>query len=176
MSVLPAWMIALAAAGAGAALAAGAQQLRVAGLRAEHARYEARIEKEKSAAWEVANARKDELERLRAEKSELVAGIDKRVAMEREDASQETEARLRGIAAGTVRVRYVAAQCPAATRGDVPAAAGATGVVDAAGIELSPEAGIDVQLLRQSVRIDSVQIEGLKEYIRKITEISDGGH
>jgi len=161
--IVPTWLVALLAALAGAAAAGWVQQLRIDGADAAHTR--ALLEAERKA-----STAKDKLEETRKTLADVVAAIDTRITKERADAAKQTEDRLRGVAAGTVRVRYVAAKCPAASAGgDVPAAAGAASVVDGEGVELSPKAGQDVLLLRQSLSDDAAQIDGLKAYIRVIT-------
>ena len=162
--LIPWWAFVAAGAVAGALLAGMVQQLRVAGIKTEFADYKtAQAELWRQQA-EMTNKVKDAVEAERQAKAADVAALDTRIAKEREDASAETERRLRGIAAGTVRVRYVAGSCPAAS--PVPATASAPGVADEPGVGLSPEAGQDVLLLRQSLAEDRAQIAGLKDYIR----------
>ena len=85
------------------------------------------------------------------------------------DAIAENNRRRPAVAAGTVRVRYVAARCP---RPDLPATAAAGSVGDGAGIELAPAAGLDVLDLREALIRDRAKIEYLQGYVRKITEPS----
>ncbi|THJ32415.1 hypothetical protein E8K88_12000 [Lampropedia aestuarii] len=105
---------------------------------------------------------------MRVRMGELVAGIDARVSMEVRNALDENERERSGVAAGTVRVRYVAASCPRATSANngVPEAASTSGLDDGAGIELSREAGQDVLALRAELIRDRAKITGLQEYIR----------
>ena len=71
------------------------------------------------------------------------------------------------VAAGTVRVRYVAARCPSP---DLPATTATGSVGDGAGVELAPAAGLDVLDLREALIRDRAKIDYLQAYIRKITE------
>lgn len=157
--LVPTWLIALVAALAGAATAGWVQQLRLDGADAAHARALLAAERKAS------NAR-DKLEETRGTMAARVEEIDQRIARAREDAVHETENRLRAVASGAVRVRYVAAKCPALGGGDVPAHASAPGVADGAGVWLAPDAGQDVLVLRQSLIDDAAQISGLQAYIR----------
>ncbi|MDR0273877.1 MAG: lysis protein [Burkholderiaceae bacterium] len=167
--LVPSWAIALAAALAGAALGGGVQQLRIASLQTEHAQYREKQALALAAAEKAARLAQEDLQITRNQLTGTVAGIDQRMTKAREDAAKETETRLRGMAAGAVRVRYVAASCPN-PGGAVPAAAASPGLADAAGIDLAPEAGQDVQLLRQSLADDAIQIGGFKQYARAVAD------
>ena len=167
--LIPAWAIALAAALAGAALAAGVQQLRLYSAEAEHAQHREQQALVLANAEREARAAMAGLEATRKTLADKVAEIDTRISMERLDAVHQTETRLRGIAAGTIRVRYVAAACPA-SGSDVPDHTGPAGMAHGAGIELSAAAGQDVLVLRQSLTDDAAQIRGLKAYARVCQE------
>ena len=93
--------------------------------------------------------------------------LDARITKEVSDAVEENNRRRPAVAAGTVRVRYVAARCPSP---DLPATAATGSVGDGAGIELTPKAGLDVLDLREALIRDRAKIEYLQNYIRKITE------
>ena len=97
----------------------------------------------------------------------FLSTLDARITKEVSDAIAENNRRRPAVAAGTVRVRYVAARCPSP---DLPATAATGSVGDGAGVELAPAAGLDVLDLREALIRDRAKIEYLQGYIRKITE------
>ena len=97
----------------------------------------------------------------------FLSTLDARITKEVSDALAENNRRRAAVAAGAVRVRYVAARCPSP---DLPATAATGSVGDGAGIELTPKAGLDVLDLREALIRDRAKIEYLQNYIRKITE------
>lgn len=102
----------------------------------------------------------------RAAQAEHLSALDARITKEVSDAVEENNRRA-AVAAGTVRVRYVAARCPSP---DLPATAATGGVGDGAGIDLAPAAGLDVLDLREALIRDRAKIDYLQGYVRKITE------
>lgn len=103
----------------------------------------------------------------RAAQAEHLSTLDARITKEVSDAIAENNRRRSAVAAGTVRVRYVAARCPSP---DLPATAATGSVGDGAGIDLAPKAGLDVLDLREALIRDRAKIDYLQAYIRKITE------
>ncbi len=97
----------------------------------------------------------------------FLSALDARITQEVSDALAENNRRRPAVAAGTVRVRYLAARCPSP---DLPATAATGSVGDGAGIELAPKAGLDVLDLREALIRDGAKIDYLQGYIRKITE------
>ena len=97
----------------------------------------------------------------------FLSTLDTRINKEIADALAENNRRRSAVAAGTVRVRYVAARCPSP---DLPATAATGSVGDGAGVELAPAAGLDVLDLREALIRDRAKIEYLQGYVRKITE------
>lgn len=97
----------------------------------------------------------------------LVGSIDTRITKEVSDAISENNRRRPAVAAGTVRVRYVAARCPDPGP-DLPAAATTGSVGDGAGLELTPKAGLDVLDLREALIRDRAKIEYLQGYVRAL--------
>lgn len=97
----------------------------------------------------------------------FLSTLDARITKEVSDAVEENNRRRPAVAAGTVRVRYVAARCPSP---DLPATAATGSVGDGAGVELAPAAGLDVLDLREALIKDRAKIEYLQAYVRKITE------
>jgi len=97
----------------------------------------------------------------------FLSTLDARITKEVSDAVEENNRRRPAVAAGTVRVRYVAARCPSP---DLPATAATGSVGDGAGIELAPAAGLDVLDLREALIKDRAKIDYLQAYIRRITE------
>ena len=97
----------------------------------------------------------------------FLSTLDARLTKEVLDAVEENNRRRAAVAAGTVRVRYVAARCPSP---DLPATAATGSVGDGAGVELAPAAGLDVLDLREALIRDRAKIEYLQGYVRKITE------
>ena len=97
----------------------------------------------------------------------FLSTMDARITKEVSDAIAENNRRRAAVAAGTVRVRYVAASCPSP---DLPATAATGSVGDGAGVELTPKAGLDVLDLREALIRDRAKIDYLQGYIRKITE------
>jgi len=173
VKLIPTWpfVVAALAAGliAGLAVGAYAQQIRIANLNAAHA-VEAQQRADEALAVANANARlKDAVHDWRQKQGALIADIDARITQEVSDARKETETRLRGLAAGTVRVRYVNATCPGPSS-DLPTAPSTSSVGNGAGIELAADAGRDVLVLRQALIEDRAKIEYLQGYIRKITQ------
>ena len=103
----------------------------------------------------------------RTAQAEHLSTLDARITKEVLDAVEENNRRRPAVAAGTVRVRYVAARCPSP---DLPATAATGSVGDGAGVELAPAAGLDVLDLREALIKDRAKIEYLQGYVRKITE------
>ena len=97
----------------------------------------------------------------------FLSNMDARITKEVSDAVEENNRRRAAVAAGTVRVRYVAARCPSP---DLPATAATGSMGDGAGVELAPAAGLDVLDLREALIRDRAKIEYLQGYVRKITE------
>ena len=97
----------------------------------------------------------------------FLSTLDARITKEVSDAVEENNRRRSAVAAGTVRVRYVAARCPSP---DLPPTAATGSVGDGAGVELTPKAGLDVLDLREALIKDRAKIEYLQGYVRKITE------
>jgi len=97
----------------------------------------------------------------------FLSTLDARITKEVSDAVEENNRRRPAVAAGTVRVRYLAARCPSP---DLPATAATGGVGNGAGVELAPAAGLDVLDLREALILDRAKIDYLQGYIRKITE------
>lgn len=169
MKLIPTWPFVIAALLIGLAVGAYAQQIRIANLKAAHA-VEAQQRAEEALAVSQANDRlKDAVHDWRQKQDALIADIDTRITKEVSDARKETETRLRGLAAGTVRVRYVKASCPGPSS-DLPATPSTSSVGNGAGIELAADAGRDVLVLRQALIEDRAKIEYLQGYIRSITQ------
>ena len=103
----------------------------------------------------------------RATQSTFLSTLDARITKEVSDAIAENNRRRSAVAAGTVRVRYVAARCPSP---HLPATSATGSVGDGAGVELAPKAGLDVLDLREALIRDRAKIDYLQAYIRKITE------
>lgn len=103
----------------------------------------------------------------RGAQTTFLSTLDARITKEVSDAVEENNRRRPAVAAGTVRVRYVAARCPSP---DLPATAATGSVGDGAGIDLAPAAGLDVLDLREALIRDRAKIEYLQAYVRKITE------
>ena len=97
----------------------------------------------------------------------FLSTLDARITKEVSDAVEENNRRRPAVAAGTVRVRYIAARCPSP---DLPATAATGSVGDGAGVELTPKAGLDVLDLREALIRDRAKIDYLQGYVRKITE------
>ena len=97
----------------------------------------------------------------------FLSTLDARITKEVSDALAENNRRRPAVAAGTVRVRYIAARCPSP---DLPATAATGSVGDGAGVELAPAAGLDVLDLREALIRDRAKIDYLQAYIRRITE------
>ena len=167
--LIPSWALVLAGAALGAALAGGAQQMRVASLQAEHAEYRATAAKAEADARAEALEAQQALYAQRDAHAAEIAAFETRIVKEKKDAVDENTRRMRAVAAGTVRVRYVAAKCPAPSA-DLPTTAGTGGMGDGAGIELPAAAGLDVLHLRRALIEDRAKIEYLQGYIRSITQ------
>ena len=105
----------------------------------------------------------------RGAQTAFLSTLDARITKEVSDAVEENNRRRSAVAAGTVRVRYVAARCPSPSP-DLPATAATGSVGDGAGIELAPKAGLDVLDLREALIKDRAKLEYLQGYVRKITE------
>ena len=105
----------------------------------------------------------------RATQSTFLSTLDARITKEVSDALAENNRLKSPVASGTVRVRYVHAQCPKPGV-DLPATAATGSVGDGAGVELAPAAGLDVLLLREALIRDRAKIDYLQGYVRKITE------
>ena len=97
----------------------------------------------------------------------FLSALDTRINKEVTDALAENNRHRHAVAAGAVRVRYVAARCPSH---DLPATTATGSVGDGAGIELAPKAGLDVLDLREALIRDRAKIDYLQGYTRKITE------
>ena len=105
----------------------------------------------------------------RTAQAEHLSTLDARITKEVSDALAENNRLKSPVASGTVRVRYVRAQCPNPSA-DLPATAATGSMGDGAGVELTPDAGLDVLLLREALIRDRAKIDYLQGYIRKITE------
>ena len=103
----------------------------------------------------------------RTAQAEHLSALDARITKEVSDAIAENNRRRPAVAAGTVRVRYVAARCHSP---DLSATAATGSVGDGAGIELAPAAGLDVLDLREALIRDRAKIDYLQAYFRRITE------
>ncbi len=103
----------------------------------------------------------------RGAQTAFLSTLDARITKEVSDAVDENNRRRPAVAAGTVRVRYVAARCPSP---DLPATAATGSVGDGTAVELDPKAGLDVLDLREALIKDRAKIEYLQAYVRKITE------
>ena len=103
----------------------------------------------------------------RGAQTSFLSALDSRITKEVSDALAENNRLKSPVAAGTVRVRYVAARCPSP---DLPATAATGSLGDGAGVELTPKAGLDVLDLREALIKDRAKIDYLQAYVRKITE------
>ena len=99
----------------------------------------------------------------------FLSNMDARITKEVSDAIAENNRRRAAVAAGTVRVRYIAARCPSP---DLPATAATGSVGDGAGVELAPAAGLDVLDLREALISDRAKIEYLQGYARAVAQPS----
>ncbi len=142
-----------AAAVAAMALAgAGAQSMRLASERQAHAETRAaHAERLQRLAELTSNAAVKALESKQAAER-AVAAVDHQIQQEMTRAKTETDRIAAGVHAGTVRL-YVPARCPArsALGPDMPSAATAPGLGDAASAELDPAARPDYFALRAGI-------------------------
>mgnify|MGYP003412659069 CR=1 FL=1 len=158
-----AWTIAFGVLGA----AFVGQREITASVRVEAAEQATKRAEEARAVAEATDKLRTAVHAWRDAQTAFLSTLDARITKEVSDALAENNRRRHAVAAGTVRVRYVAARCPSP---DLPAASATGGVGDGAGIELAPAAGLDVLDLREALIRDRAKIEYLQGYIRKITE------
>ena len=97
----------------------------------------------------------------------FLSTLDARITKEVSDAIAENNRRRAAVAAGTVRVRYIAARCPSP---DLPATSTTGSLGDGAGVELTPAAGLDVLDLREALIRDRAKIEYLQGYAREASK------
>ena len=129
---------------------------------------QAKLRADEARAVAEANERlREAVHAWRGAQTAFLSTMDARITKEVTDALAENNRRRPAVAAGTVRVRYVAARCPSP---DLPATAATGSVGDGAGVELDPKAGLDVLDLREALIRDRAKIEYLQGYVRKITE------
>ncbi|WP_229722405.1 lysis system i-spanin subunit Rz [Xylophilus rhododendri] len=96
-----------------------------------------------------------------------VAASDITRTQELSNAKAEIDSHRAPVASGAERVRVIAARCPAGG-GDVPAAAGAAGLDDAAPVELAAAGGQLVLDLKAAIAADQVKIRALQDYVMAI--------
>ena len=138
-----------------------------ASVRIEAAKQATKRAEEARAVAEANERLREAVHAWRGAQTTFLSTMDARITKEVTDALAENNRRRPAVAAGTVRVRYVAARCPSP---DLPATAATGSVGDGAGVELAPAAGLDVLDLRESLIRDRAKIDYLQAYIRKITE------
>ena len=158
-----AWTIAFGVLGA----AFVGQREITASVRIEAAKQATKRAEEARAVAEANERLREAVHAWRGAQTTFLSTMDARITKEVTDALAENNRRRSAVAAGTVRVRYVAARCPSP---DLPATAATGSVGDGAGVELAPKAGLDVLDLREALIRDRAKIEYLQGYIRKITE------
>lgn len=98
----------------------------------------------------------------------VLADLDAKHTKELSDAKRKIDDDERGVRDGSRRVR-VAATCPG-TATDVPPAAAATGVADAAGPRLDDAAVSGYFDLRRAIATAAKQIEGLQDYVTRVCQ------
>ena len=160
-----AWTIAFGVLGA----AFVGQREVTASVRIEAAKQAKQRAEEARAVAEATDKLRTAVHAWRGAQTAFLSNLDARITKEVSDAIAENNRRRPAVAAGTVRVRYVRAQCPNPSA-DLPATATTGSVGDGAGVELAPAAGLDVLDLREALIRDRAKIEYLQGYIRKITE------
>jgi prophage endopeptidase len=171
VSLIPIWLkLAIAAAIVAGAGFFGYRE----GVSREHDRAQAILQAEKarsaqelSALSNAANvAQAAIVKRLEATQQE-VAAIDQQRTKEKSDALAENARLASDVAAGRRRLRIAIAR-PATPAGgsDVPKDTAAASVGDAGTVELSPEAGLAVYDLRQSIIGDQSALRALQDYAR----------
>ena len=158
-----AWTIAFGVLGA----AFVGQREITASVRIEAAKQATKRVEEARAVAEANERLREAVHAWRGAQTTFLSTMDARITKEVTDALAENNRRRSAVAAGTARVRYVAARCPSP---DLPATAATGSVGDGAGIELSPKAGLDVLDLREALIRDRAKIDYLQGYVRKITE------
>lgn len=158
-----AWTIAFGVLGA----AFVGQREITASVRIEAAEQATQRAKEARAVAEATDKLRTAVHAWRDAQTTFLSTLDARMTKEVSDAVKENNRRRSAVAAGTVRVRYVAARCPSP---DLPATAATGSVGDGTAVELDPKAGLDVLDLRESLIRDRAKIDYLQGYVRKITE------
>ena len=158
-----AWTIAFGVLGA----AFVGQREITASVRIEAAKQATKRAEEARAVAEANERLREAVHAWRGAQTTFLSTMDARITKEVTDALAENNRRRSAVAAGTVRVRYVAARCPSP---DLPATAATGSVGDGTAVELDPKAGLDVLDLRESLIRDRAKIDYLQAYIRKITE------
>ena len=138
-----------------------------ASVRIEAAKQATKRAEEARAVAEANERLREAVHAWRGAQTTFLSTMDARITKEVSDAVEENNRRRSAVAAGTVRVRYVAARCPSP---DLPATSATGSVGDGAGVELAPAAGLDVLDLREALILDRAKINYLQGYIRKITE------
>lgn len=170
--LIPTGLIALAAALAGAALGAGVQQARIAGLRAENAETLAAV------AQATAKARQATVDALEKQAAlgklaqRLAQDADTRTRKELTDALEDNRHRFAGPE--PVRVRYAHARCPTAPGGDLPDSTPA-GVGAGTGEDVTlTEAGRRVVSdLRAETLTDTAALTALADWAATVKQASE---
>lgn len=151
---------------AGLVLALAAAAVRLADEKAAHAKTkQGHAEVLRDLADKTAAAYQAVLADQRVHKDRL-AELDARHTKELEDAKRKIDIAESDVRAGRSRLR-VAATCPGATA-DVPPAAGATGMDDAAGPRLDDAAVGHYFALRRGIAQADKQIAGLQAYVTEV--------
>jgi prophage endopeptidase len=110
-----------------------------------------------------------QIDEKHAGQEKAVAASDTNRTQELSNAKAEIDLHRAPVASGAERVRVIAARCPARSS-DVPAAAGAASVDDAAPVELAPAGGQLVLDLKAAIAADQVKIRALQDYARALSE------
>jgi prophage endopeptidase len=151
-----------------ALVALGAQTVRLANERAAHSAAVAQHQRDLRAVSDAATkAAERHLAEMKTANAQLAA-LDRKFTQEKAHADQTTRALRAAVDARDKRLR-VHAVCPAPARsGDVPAAAVAPRVDDAAGAELTDDARSAYFSHREQIASITAQVGALQQYVRDV--------
>jgi prophage endopeptidase len=97
---------------------------------------------------------------------QAVAALDQKSTQEKDTLNVENESLRRAVADGSRRLR-IAGSCPASSS-NLSGTAGATGLGDAATVELAPDAGQSVFNIRAGIIADQAALKAAQAYIRDV--------
>ena len=168
LNLIPWWAYAAAGAVAGALLAGGVQQARVANAQADVAQRDTQMSNLRADLASASDKARADADAARQAKADAVAAVDAQKQKELTDARKENDRLRAAVRVSADSLRIVGAYCPSPAD-PVPPATGASGMGDAAP-KLDAALRERVLDLRQAVIEAEKQIEYLQGYAREASK------